>query len=533
MNTKSLLKYVSYFTIMTASLMLSLVSCKKDKGEEKKPEPLALEITVTPEATSMTATIAASDESLGYYVSYILESEYTYDSKLIERDKAALEAKASDEGISLEEAVEQSLKYGNQTVTFENLEPGVKYIVYAYQLDKAFQNGDVFKSTSETEPEYMIEIREIAASAATVVVKPAETKSVFFLNIVPKEDVDSYATEEEFMTAHIAEMKPLIKYMIHNESELDENGDFVLRWEKLYPETEYYAVVFGYDAEKGVNTTSLYKSSFNTPEFSDAFTIELVINQLTSVSAGGYTKPSNSMYPYARGIMTKSSFEREGADLTLVQEQLDSIINARMDKNGQTREEVIKNLTLTGNTPFSFTQLTENTEYVVWAAVINENANILMEPTTATFTTTESTHADGSIQLEYTTHYDGDDYYEDNPLYGYNYKDKFVMQVKIHSKTDDIVNWRLRICGGDLSDKSEEELLGIVMGGRKNPSYDKQIFLYEKWSLATENGDKCTVLLVGLDEEDRPTDIVKIVKDIRKDNASPIEQFYEESGAKH
>lgn len=529
MKRNTFMKSISYLTTIMLSMLLTLAACTKPEQEpEPEPEPavLTLELSATSEATGIEAEITASTDTLGYYTSIIPADEYTYDSKLLERDKAIFEAQAQEEGKTLEEVIGSSLRYGSQSVSFSGLTPGVKYIVYAYQLDESFTAGDVQRTEAETISEFAIEVREIAGSAATVVVTPKDKEATYYLNIVPKEDVDSFATEEEFFASYIEENKQLLSFFLHK-------GDITLKWEKLYPQSEYYAIVFGFDTENVKQNTSLYKSGFETPELSGAFSIDLELTQLTSVSAVGYTDPSMSMVTYVRGIMTKSNFDKRGGDLKLVQQQLDSIITARMDLHGKTKEEVITDMTAKGKFPFSYNGLASETEYVIWAAVINNTGNILMDPASATFTTTASNKAEGSIQLEYTTHYDGDDYYEDSKIYGRQYKDKFIMQLRIHSKTEDIVNWRLRICGGDLSDKSEEELLGIVMGGRQNPSYDKQIFCYEMWSMAKDNGGKCTVLLVGLDKEDRPTDIVKLVKDIRKDNASPIEEFYEASGAKH
>lgn len=534
MKRSKFIKCISYFTTIMMSSLLALAACTKPEQEhepepEPKPEPaiLTLELSATAEATVIEAEITASTDTLGYYASIIPADEYTYDSKLLERDKTLFETQAQEEGKTVEEIIGSSLLYGSQSVSFNGLTPGIKYIVYAYQLDESSATGDVQKAEAETVSEFAIEIREITGSTATVVVTPVDKEQIYYLNIVPKADVEKYESEEEFMKAHIEENKPVLAYLVHKD-------DITLSWQKLYPESGYYAIVFGISTETAEATTPLYKFGFETPALSEAFTITLDIDQLTSVNIGGYTIPSMTMVNYVRGIMTKSSYESRGANMELVQQQLDSTIAARMELYGKTKQQVLADMTAKGKFPFAFSNLNEETEYVIWATVINSEGTVITEPGSAEFTTKSASKADGSIQLTYTTFYDGDDYYEDNSIYGARYKGKFIMQMRLHDKTEDIENWRLKICGGDLSDKSESELLGIVLNSsRKNLALDKDLFLYEEWSLAEDNDGKCTILLVGLDNEDRPTDIIKLVKDVTKDNASPIEEFYEASGSKH
>lgn len=512
---------------MLASVSAVLASCTKPEPEpEPEPEPVELSFDIQVRragATDATIMITPSADTVGYYAGLIAADEYTYDSSILERDKAALEAIAEEQGITLAEAIGNALLQGPQELDFKDLMSGTAYYVYAYQLDSDFTAGEITKKDFTTGVDFTIELKELSAASITVLVRPQDKEKEYYLNVVPRDQVDGYASEEEFFKGFIEANKPMMKFFINK-------GDIDLKWDTLYPETEYYAIVFGINSNTMTPTTGLYKEGFETPAFTGSFSVTLDIRELTSASASGNTKPSIKMAKYTRGIVTKTYFDLNGGDRQFIQQQIDSTIQARMDKYGKTKEEVMADYAVTGDAPFIYNELLEDTEYVIWAAPVNSSATIIMEPASATFRTKSSSKAEGSIQLEYVTYYDGNDYYDDFGIKALNYKEKFILHLKIHGKTEDIVHWRLRICGGDLSDKSEQELLGLVLGGRKDPSYDKYVAMYEPWSLVEEAGNKCTILLVGLDSEDRPTDIVSETFDITREGASDINGFYELKG---
>lgn len=120
----------SISTLVLLVLISSLVSCTKEKENSATFNITVADIT----SKSMVATVLPSSQNILYYSSIILKDEYIGDEALAATAQAQLQKYATENSLSMAEAVSAKAHKGDDKIIFEGLQSSTSYYVYVSQI---------------------------------------------------------------------------------------------------------------------------------------------------------------------------------------------------------------------------------------------------------------------------------------------------------------------------------------------------------------------------------------------------------------
>jgi hypothetical protein len=263
------------FNLLLAMLALVSVACTPDNGGEGGNNSNTFTIEAS-EIASISATIEVfpSNKNATYY--------YTVESKEnLERyadAKACATKRVSDLKEACEEygwTVEEFLKKGDKSFTRSGLLPTTEYCVVVFSVTtdgatisdvttKFFTTAEEVIDSSMT---FDIVVSDIMWRGAAVKVVPSNNAATYYFDVVSKEEYDGYADGSEYANKTIIKLKNYSYNLGESFTYLLSLGTNTNRFNAIdiHPNTEYYAVAFGVDAD-GALTTNVATKSFKTLE---------------------------------------------------------------------------------------------------------------------------------------------------------------------------------------------------------------------------------------------------------------------------
>lgn len=269
-------------------------------------------------AASARITVTPLDDQSFYYYGTIDKAGFRQDHAAdwqgyIDR-VIADRRKGSD--MSVQDAVAEIVVRGTQSRLAESLEAQTEYIAFAMRLDA---DGRIVEATAtrefttlKTVPEnsFRIEVKDVTAKGATMVVTPDDPEAPYFCNIIEKA-----AFEQSHSGNWQNYINNLIAYLQQDSEktiaqvveELVVRGEEIYKTETLSAATEYYAFAMGLNDE-GRITVETVTEPFSTPEIvsNNAFTVTFAN---TSYDGTDFTiTPDNLEEPYYYTMRAASFF---------------------------------------------------------------------------------------------------------------------------------------------------------------------------------------------------------------------------------
>lgn len=292
------MKKILSFSLFALSMLSIVSSCDKEpNGGEKPPisegkSQFQISFTGYERPSDLTVNISPQDKELTYFVT-LDPKDYYYgpDAKgtpeeILQNDiYHIISLYEATFGHTVEEALEKMCRKGEATITRNNLIAKTDYTVLAAGLDNT--GKIVTDVTNETFSTADITLSE---NTFTVTLTGIETKSItadvgvknndpYFMTCVIKE---GYTTDE----AYLNEIKggDLSAF-------LNKGNTTGFTKEGLFPDTEYYFLVFGYEA--GYPTTAITRQEFRTrPDASSTMSFEFIPEDIEAGYAEITVKPT-------------------------------------------------------------------------------------------------------------------------------------------------------------------------------------------------------------------------------------------------
>ncbi len=265
-----------FMTIAAIAAMASFSSCKEKPAPvvppdpEPTPEPAEFTIdTLMLTQGSFEFSILPLDKDITYYFNLI--SKATYDTfatpeALQDYDLAFISALAEANGMSMEQLLENELKYGDQTWGYAALIPDTEYVFYVYGLDidgtlltelnafpvktpaAAFVQGVTFA----------IEESDVDKNSMNITFEPSSMEIFYFVNLLTETEYSEYCGSDpknlgQFTLDFLEELR-------YNEDDAYDYGVFTTaefvnrvtfagkhteKFDNLQPDTKYYAYAVG------------------------------------------------------------------------------------------------------------------------------------------------------------------------------------------------------------------------------------------------------------------------------------------------
>lgn len=251
-----------------------------------------------------------------------------------------------------------------------------------------FRTGEIQMSDNTFE----IEVIEIGSSQVTAKVVPSNLEDPYVLKIAKKSDWDSYASDQEFLDKYIEDNWFYCTLgAVKGEQEFNLTNSSM--YEKLIPGTEYYLFAFGFAEDKATTgPTKLYVKTLPLGDASAA-TININVSNITSSSADVEVTcdPESVLFywSYAPSGITEEEARAE------VEEQVEKYIGWEVCVDFL---DFMRNWKgFRGNNAQTITALTPNTEYVIYAVTIDEEAADFAQP--FTFSDPFTTLSDGTASV--------------------------------------------------------------------------------------------------------------------------------------
>ena len=174
---------------------------------------------------------------------------------------------------------------------------------------------DVTPPPADENYTFTIEVSPINAADATVKVKPSEQQATYYFNVVEKQSFDAAASDDAFLQSSIEALKAAAtekgKTFADYLKSVISNGVALKKFDKLTPETEYYAYVYGIKTD-GTLTSKLAKEAFTTEKEGvepEGLTFEFKVENITKTAADVDVIPSNNEDTYYFDVQMVKAFE--------------------------------------------------------------------------------------------------------------------------------------------------------------------------------------------------------------------------------
>lgn len=272
---------------------------------------LAVEISVTEGRDySVIAAFVPSNDEMTYYTGIMTSEEldaFADGNALVDAVIDELEAESEETGVYVSTLLKNSVVAGESERTFEKLQPGVTYSVYAVSLDVLGKTEGVIFSKDYTAPSslypdavYDIKVTDCSTSTIEYNVTPSEKELPYYLGIISRIEYDErFADDDELAMGKIAETQSLIDYwaaqgLSFTFEDFTRTGYVETHDEDLIPDTEYYIYAFGLN-EDGLMLTPVSKVSQRTKpvEITDDCEFEITFSDVRPTDFDVTIVPTN------------------------------------------------------------------------------------------------------------------------------------------------------------------------------------------------------------------------------------------------
>ena len=263
-----------------------------------------------------------------------------------------------------------------------------------------------------------VQLGEVTHSSFDFVVTPSDLNADYLCLLYDVESADEFTKDEYLVSTLYQELTAEARTMGMTFEEfmpqVIDRGILDSKFTALRPETEYYLILFGVDAEKGYNaSTALTKVKVTTleaPSIDVSFAIETVVDGNTAkytVTPSNdevlwyfYTVPSES-YAYYLDPAGPYQMDAKAFILYCLQMQLDQLLGA-----GYTADQILNALFHQGTLTLQAEGLNSNTEYtnIVAAFDISEEGeiSIISDVATSTYTTGSPAQVEMAFEISVT-----------------------------------------------------------------------------------------------------------------------------------
>ncbi len=354
-------------------VLFAAVACKPDEPTTPTPDesPVIELIIDNLTKTSVDFSVKPLDKNLPYLVMVVdketfcsFESEDEY----IDDDMAYLQSYAENNGMTLQEVLEEVLQTGDITANIPSLSPDTEYYLYAYHMTV---NGEIISDLVKKEfkthgynfnnDTFEVTVSDVGYNAAKVTVVPSNTSSPYFMNILDQEQYDSYGGNA---MAYVRQLEALKNYYLNfgkTPEEMIANLCFVgtmsYEFNDLIAGGHYYAYAISVD-EDFMACSEVEVVEFTTPKptaSANSWTVE--IDGIYYDHVEGRVLPSNND-PYICSIQLAESLEWFDNDKDIYMSYLSSEFNKLQGGIEAALRRGTTNLSELNN-------LTPNTEYMI------------------------------------------------------------------------------------------------------------------------------------------------------------------------
>ncbi len=224
------------------------------------------------------------------------------------------------------------------------------------------------------------DIKVLATDGSSAVVKwtPSDNEASYLPLVVEKSLFDSYPTEAEYIQSDIEYIQGMADR--YNMSFLEMLSEFLTKGptaeepiDNLSSDTDYYAYAYGMTAE-GVATSAISKTEFRTGPFSCEFTIA---HEETDSTCDVEVTPSNTGCFYYFDMAEKANFDTWGDDAAITAGIIADLQSDVAYYQSQGYDITLADLLSVGPDDYSFTGLTPDTDYVIYAFALTEEGKPL------------------------------------------------------------------------------------------------------------------------------------------------------------
>ena len=371
-------EYVLYMYGMNTDAE-ALTSVNKLTFKTTRVEPLdcTFDILVGDNITSrsFSVTIVPSDDTVAYFYdvfpAWMYEEYCLSDAANIPAFIAEyIPALASENSVTVSYAVGAISNYGAIAHDFgmeDGIEAQSSYFVFAIGIGAdgtATTEAQVVEVRTANPPVNTFEVTEgyIEDDRATFYVRPDHSESYVALFELKEYFLDNNGeliADEEIIAGIIAAQGSKLGDHIYS-------GTATVKDCPMIPNKDYYCLVFGYFG--GEVTTPLTKVEFRTKE-ADMVDADIIV----TVAETTYTEASVSFQPYIEpfphmfNVMPYVKYREYGRNDEAIKRYNDELIDSMWDPSKMSREEWLSRALETTYNSWRITDLTPNTQYVVYA----------------------------------------------------------------------------------------------------------------------------------------------------------------------
>lgn len=247
--------------------------------------------------------------------------------------------------------------------------------------DNNDNSGDTNVTTT-----FVVEVSDITPLGAYVSVTPSDNATTYYFDVVSKEEMGKYVDAKALAKVMISNLKEYCESYEQTLADVLSKGVDGYNYISYFtPNTEYYALAFGVDAD-GMITTGVTTEPFTTlEEVVDAsMTFDVKVTDITSNGALVLITPSNNNAIYYFDVVTKEKLD-EYPDTKEYAERLIKVIKEPYDFYGKPFVVVLS----AGAVAYQFEagRLAPNTEYYAIAFGVTTAGKVTTDVTTVPFKT--------------------------------------------------------------------------------------------------------------------------------------------------
>jgi hypothetical protein len=249
------------------------------------------------------------------------------------------------------------------------------------------ENGGNGGNTPPPAVTFAIEVSDKTPINAKVSFTPSDNTATYYYDVVSKATFEKYATAKAYAKKVVSELKTVCESQGYTLADVLLTGAGSRRFIGFDPETEYYVLAFGVNAD-GTITTEVFTELFTTlEEVVDAeMTFEVKVSDISANSAYVAVTPSNSVATYYYDVVSKEELERYADAKTYAKKVIASI----KEYNDFYGISLAWNLSAGADGyQFDATMVAPNTDYYAFAFGVTTDGTITTEVTLVPFKTLE------------------------------------------------------------------------------------------------------------------------------------------------
>lgn len=520
-----------YGEIITEPLILNFKT-------SNPPEPVRIDCTFDFEVSELTRstaviTITPSNDTVDYF--FDVTDKDTYD-KYAEMengmaqyfaDRYAQEMKTTGMDFYWLIGHRTLLHTGEEDVTQWGMMGGRTYYMIACAVDEYGQIISDFGTDSLTTPPvelsdmtFEVTISDITAGGAT-------------FNVVPSNDQDPYLPVP-FPASEIAELSD-DQVIVSAQEKMGLSFDYSRRSgssndrdQTLLPDTDYMLTVFGYD---GGRTTDVKRVPFRTLAAGDPADCQfnIAVEPLPGGEAHLVITPSDGSVSYLYQYVPASEFTTAADLVEARKREIEATVQSLIDSGSAvTVATWVRGLSMRGTLDTPVVNLQPDTEYVVCAYAVNEDASNASEVAEARFTTLSVDIGAGMLQIAYDKFFDGNQILALNPDAPEMFKDGCIFPVTI-TPNEDAVHWYVFMFWGDVTNASvltDMIIINSIMGQEKRIDDAREYDFRTAWVSGRDESVLMTVCGVAVDAEGKYGPVCRVALPIVTHGAcSPASEY--------